>query len=276
MKKQHQYDNSEIKPYEYYARINSYGRFLRVWIYPFCDALKGLGESQLKCCLYLLMARNKNCYIMGTIDELSAAIKVNRDTICSTIRHLIDHDLLVRVKNGVLMMNPAMVYSSSDASRVQHYMIYRSIQKRKGKASGGDAVYCDDGSFLYDAKTGEVISDIELPKGESFLKVRKYRFAQALCGISRCQITICLYLLKHLGSDGRVYVSRKQLSHECGISEVTVRQTIHHLETTDFLCRERRGCIMINPSIVCYDIKYNRDDLQLEYWKIQKQKQKAA
>lgn len=251
-----------------YARINAFGRFQRIWVYPFSDAVKGLGEAQFKCCLYLLSARNKKGYITETLDSIAAATKLSKDTVSSTISHLIGNNLIARVKSGVLMMNPLIVYSSSDTKRRRDYARFRNIQIRNGRTNDDNVIYVDDGTFLYDAKTGEILDGIEMPKGESFVKVWMSPFVQSLSGLGREQISVCLYLLRHLCTSGRVYTTRERLAKSCNVAIGTERTTLQRLEERDFLRREKRGSIMVNPSIVCFDVCYNRGVLQRAYQEI--------
>lgn len=262
-------NRQKMKSFEELAKANSRGRFLRIWIHPFYEAVHGLGEAEFKCCLYLLMARNGKGFIIVQADEIAAAAHVSHDTVCTTISHLINHDLLARVRNGVLMMNPAVVYSEKEVLRGKDYAKYRGIQAKSGKQFDGYSTSAEDGSFLYDAETGEVIDSIALPMGMSFLKVWKYPFAKALNGLGRYQITVCLYMLKQLGSNGKVYVSRMQLAQACSVSERTVRRTIQFLEAVNFLCTIHRTCFMVNPDIVCFDLQHNQAEQRTEYHQIQ-------
>lgn len=85
------------------------GRFLKVWPKRLETALSGLGRKQLTVCLFMMSKIDENNSYLGTVQELTQKLRVNRKTVLSTMTFLQQRDVIRRKGQGRVMFNPSII-----------------------------------------------------------------------------------------------------------------------------------------------------------------------
>ncbi len=107
--------------------------FLKVWADKLSKSTSGFGQKQIQFLLFLLTVVDYEGCIYGTRERLAKRSKVSRETVRDTISLMKEHDLIVRVGNGLLMLNPNIVSRDASVKRRERVAFYNSLKDSQSK-----------------------------------------------------------------------------------------------------------------------------------------------
>lgn len=102
--------------------------FQKIWLGYLLDSLDLIGNKKIKVMNYLLEHKNNDNQIIATQRVIADGCGVSLPTVNSTIQALIAIDAIKKVANGVLMLNPDIMFNGGNAKRMNILMKFNKIE----------------------------------------------------------------------------------------------------------------------------------------------------
>lgn len=102
--------------------------FSKLWIGHILEAVDQLGNAKMKVMMHIIAKRDPTSNnLIATSQEIADAVGVSEKTVRETIKALVTAKVVTRRKgiNGVLMLNPEVVFKGQRSGRLNVLLRYR-------------------------------------------------------------------------------------------------------------------------------------------------------
>ena len=102
--------------------------FSKLWIAHVLDAVEQLGNAKMRVMMHIIAKRDPTSNnLIATAQEIADAVGVSEKTVRETIKALVEAKIVTRRKgiNGVLLLNPEVIFKGSRAGRLNVLYRYR-------------------------------------------------------------------------------------------------------------------------------------------------------
>lgn len=115
---------------EMYKKVYSHGGWAKVWLTDLLFALGMVSNSkQMDVVFYILenVKLSENLFI-GTIREIAEKVGVNKNTVNTAIKKMIEANIITKRMNGVYYVNPAFILKGSDGKQRKLTIVYNEAK----------------------------------------------------------------------------------------------------------------------------------------------------
>lgn len=110
--------------------------FQKIWLGHLLMALDILGNRKVKVLSWLLENRNRDNQVLVSQRELAEKCGVSKQTVTTTLKALQDADAIKKVRPGVYLLNPDLIFKGGSGKRWRLLIEYKNtnvIEFPKGK-----------------------------------------------------------------------------------------------------------------------------------------------
>lgn len=125
----------EVQEFDVIEQTDKDFNFDKLWLGHILNSLDIIGNKKIKVLNWLLENKNSQNQILGTQREIAEKTKVSTPVVTETMGMLIDTNLLKKVRNGLYMLNPDVLFKGGNKQRLNILMKYKEISEfdEKGK-----------------------------------------------------------------------------------------------------------------------------------------------
>lgn len=102
--------------------------FQKIWLGHLLESLDVLGNAKIKVLNYLLANKNSDNQIIGTQRVIADNVGVSVPVVNETIKKLKEVNAIKQVSNGVLMLNPEIVFQGKHSKRMNILLKYTKAE----------------------------------------------------------------------------------------------------------------------------------------------------
>lgn len=116
---------------EMFKKVYSHGGWAKVWLTDLLMALGMINNSkQMDVVFYVLenVKLSENLFI-GTIREIADKVGVNKNTVNTAIKKMIEANIITKKMNGVYYVNPAFILQGSDGKQRKLTILYEEAKE---------------------------------------------------------------------------------------------------------------------------------------------------
>ena len=131
-----EYINSETGQVENFNVITAKDvdfNFQKIWLGHLLDTLDVIGNKKIKVMNYLLSIKTYDNIIIGTQRAIAKGSGVSLQVVNETINALVDANALRKVQQGVLMLNPDIIFQGSNSKRMNVLLRYENVDQIEHK-----------------------------------------------------------------------------------------------------------------------------------------------
>jgi hypothetical protein len=126
-----QYINSETGLVEDFNVIKTEDtdfNFQKIWLAHLLEALDIVGNRKIKVLNWMLENKNSENQILGTQREIAQSVSVSVPVVNETIKMLMSVKALKKVRNGVYVLNPDIMFKGYNQKRMNLLLQYEKIK----------------------------------------------------------------------------------------------------------------------------------------------------
>jgi hypothetical protein len=126
-----QYINSETGLVEDFNVIKTEDtdfNFQKIWLAHLLEALDIVGNRKIKVLNWMLENKNSENQILGTQREIAQSVSVSVPVVNETIKMLMSVKALKKVRNGVYVLNPDIMFKGYNQKRMNLLLQYEKIE----------------------------------------------------------------------------------------------------------------------------------------------------
>ncbi len=101
--------------------------FSKVWMRDFISKLEMVGNQKMRVALYIIDHVDRSNHIITTYDEIKGSIGCSITTVYETFAILQKADFLKKVRAGLYVVNPNVVYKGAHGARMNALTQYREL-----------------------------------------------------------------------------------------------------------------------------------------------------
>ena len=111
----------------------------KIWLGHLLDVLDVIGNKKIAVMNWLLENRNpKNNEVSTTQRIVSDTMNVSLQTVSDTFKALQDANALKKVRNGLYLLNPDIIWVGGNDDRMDILLTYKKIVQIEQEKEGGD------------------------------------------------------------------------------------------------------------------------------------------
>lgn len=102
--------------------------FQKIWLAHLLEALDIVGNRKIKVLNWMLENKNNENQILGTQREIAQSVSVSVPVVNETIKMLMSVKALKKVRNGVYVLNPDIMFKGYNQKRMNLLLQYEKIE----------------------------------------------------------------------------------------------------------------------------------------------------
>lgn len=100
--------------------------FSKIWLAHVLEAVEQIGNAKMRVMMKLIEKRQPQTNtVIATVDEIAGWAEASEKTVRETIKALSDAQVLTRLRSGVLMLNPEVIFKGGHGQRMDVLIRYR-------------------------------------------------------------------------------------------------------------------------------------------------------
>lgn len=103
--------------------------FQKIWLGHLLEGLDIIGNKKIKVLNYLLKTKNNENIVIGTQRSIAENAGVSVPVVNETIQALREINAIKRISNGVLMLNPEIVFKGGNSKRMNILLKYSKVNE---------------------------------------------------------------------------------------------------------------------------------------------------
>lgn len=123
----------EVQEFDVIEQTDKDFNFDKLWLGHILNSLDIIGNKKIKVLNWLLENKNNQNQILGTQREIAEKTNVSTPVVTETMGMLIQTNLLKKVRNGLYMLNPDVLFKGGNKQRLNILMKYRQISEFDAK-----------------------------------------------------------------------------------------------------------------------------------------------
>jgi len=135
-----EYINKETGEVETFSVISEKDvdfNFQKIWLGHLLESLDVIGNKKIKVLNYLLRIKNTDNIVIGTQRAIAKGAGVSLPVVNETIKALVRIDALKQQQQGVLMLNPDIMFKGGNGKRMNILLRYDKINQIEHDESEG-------------------------------------------------------------------------------------------------------------------------------------------
>lgn len=126
-------ETGEVQEFHLINVENGDMNFSKIWIGHILSLVDEIGNAKMRILLYILDNRNPQNMIVKTSKEIAKDTNTHVNTVNSTIKSLIKHDIIRRKPGtkGVLFLNPNVIFRGSHQQRMNVVISYHQLKQQQ-------------------------------------------------------------------------------------------------------------------------------------------------
>lgn len=114
--------------------------FTKVWMQNFIASLDIIGNQKMHTALWIIDHLDRDNRLVATIDEVAEGTEVSKETARVTMKVLQEANFLNKVRNGLYVVNPNILYKGSRGNRLDCLNRYKAIDAPKIEISKAEQI----------------------------------------------------------------------------------------------------------------------------------------
>lgn len=123
----------EVQEFDVIEQTDKDFNFDKLWLGHILNSLDIIGNKKIKVLNWLLENKNSQNQILGTQREIAEKTNVSTPVVTETMGMLIQTNLLKKVRNGLYMLNPDVLFKGGNKQRLSILMKYKQISEFDAK-----------------------------------------------------------------------------------------------------------------------------------------------
>lgn len=119
----------EVQEFDVIEQTDKDFNFDKLWLGHILNSLDIIGNKKIKVLNWLLSNKNAQNQILGTQREIAEKTDVSGPIVNETMGMLIQSNLLKKVRNGLYMLNPDVLFKGGNNQRLNVLMKYKQISE---------------------------------------------------------------------------------------------------------------------------------------------------
>lgn len=145
-------DTGEVETFNIIEEHDQDFNFEKIWLGHLLESLEVLGNAKIKVLNHLLAIKNSDNQIIATQRQLANDVGVSVPVVNETIKKLVQANAIVQVTNGVLMLNPEVIFKGKHEKRMNILLRYSKSKTIEGE--------CEEKEEIKEIKTPDPDSSI--------------------------------------------------------------------------------------------------------------------
>tara|TARA_R110001592_G_C13113800_1_gene745198 strand:- start:913 stop:1428 length:516 start_codon:yes stop_codon:yes gene_type:complete len=121
-------ETGEIETFNVIEENDQDFNFQKIWLGHLLESLNVLGNAKIKVLNYLLANKNSENQIIGTQRAIALGVGVSVPVVNETIKKLKEVNAIKQVSNGVLMLNPEIIFQGKHSKRMNILLKYTKTE----------------------------------------------------------------------------------------------------------------------------------------------------